>query len=288
MPNSMTAYSQTSKQTAIGDFDCELRSVNHRYLDIAFRLPEELRSSEVDLRALISKSLDRGRLDCSIRYSLNSSSDFAANLDQQLATQVMSLAQYATEQWPSLTPLRSIDLLRWPGVLRQPQVDKQQLAEVLTGLIQQALDELINARKREGEALKQLMLKRLDLIEAEVEIVGGIIPEIRQKIRQRLADRVAEVLEKIDQERIEQEMVILLQKSDITEEIDRLMVHCREVRSVLDSSKPIGRRLDFLMQELNREANTLGSKAVDTRLSQASVELKVLIEQMREQVQNLE
>ena len=288
MPRSMTAYSQIRKQTALGEFDCELRAVNHRYLDISFRLPEELRSAEPELRAQISQALERGRVDCSIRYLTANPGNLATSMNQDLAGQVMSMVEHTTQRWPALGPMRPIDLLRWPGVLQQPQIDREQLAGLLSSIMQQALDQLLAVRNREGAALAQLIHKRLDKIEIEIEATRKLMPSLREKLQLRLNDRVSELLEKVDQERIEQEIVMLLQKSDIAEEIDRLMVHCDEVRNTLKSKQAIGRRLDFLMQELNREANTLGSKAVDSRLSQAAVELKVLIEQIREQVQNLE
>jgi len=282
----MTAYAQASIQTELGELSCELRSVNHRYLDIAPRMPEELRIHESLLREKITSLLGRGRVDCFIRLKENEFSALEPN--KETALQLHTLLEEMQARIPSMQAIRAIDVLRWPGVLQSKKTDLKAMKTALMNVVEQALKELIIAREKEGSKMTELILQRLTEMTTILDSVIGFLPEITQQYRDRLERKLAEIKEQLDPSRIEQEMVLFLQKTDVAEELDRLKVHIVEVASVLEKPEPAGRRLDFLMQELNREVNTLGSKSQDQRLTKASVDLKVLIEQMREQVQNIE
>lgn len=286
MIKSMTAYAQASTQTELGELSCELRSVNHRYLDIAPRMPEELRVYESLLRETITAKLARGRVDCFIRLKENNSASLEPN--SEAAQQLQSLLADMQKQVPSMQAIRAIDVLRWPGVLQSKKADPELMKQSLLSLVSEALDHLITAREKEGMKMAELIQQRLDDMSDVLNSVVSLVPEISQQYRARLEEKMADILDKLDSSRLEQEMVLFLQKTDVAEELDRLEVHIAEVASVLSKPEPAGRRLDFLMQELNREVNTLGSKSQDQRLTKASVDLKVLIEQMREQVQNIE
>ncbi len=286
MTKSMTAYAQASTQTELGELSCELRSVNHRYLDIAPRMPEELRVHESLLRETITEKLARGRIDCFIRLKENSTTSLEPNTPT--AAQLQLLLTAMQEQVPSMQAIRAIDVLRWPGVLQSKQADPKLMKKSLLSVVSQALEELIVAREKEGAKMAELIHKRLNDMTEILGTVVKLVPEISQQYRKRLEEKMADILDKLDSTRLEQEMVLFLQKTDVAEELDRLEVHIAEVASVVAKPEPAGRRLDFLMQELNREVNTLGSKSQDQGLTKASVDLKVLIEQMREQVQNIE
>ena len=286
MTQSMTAYAQAKISTELGELSCELRSVNHRYLELSPRLPEELRIHEGDLRELLSTQLSRGRIDCNIRLKVDESSDLEPNVE--LAAQLQELLELMGKQIPSMQPMRSIDVLRWPGILQAKKVDPEVMKEKLLELVRSAIDGLQRARQQEGNKMAGLISQRLEAIREVIAEVRSFVPELAENYRNRLDEKLAEILDKLDPSRLEQEMVLFLQKTDVAEELDRLEVHVEEVERVLGKTEPAGRRLDFLMQELNREANTLGSKSQDQRLTKASVDLKVLIEQMREQVQNIE
>jgi uncharacterized protein (TIGR00255 family) len=286
MTQSMTAYSQAALNTEIGEISCELRSVNHRYLDIAPRMPEELRVHESTLREAISARLTRGRIDVFIRLKENEGNNLEPNTE--VTAQLQSLLKLMQDQVPDMQAIRAIDVLRWPGVLQAKKIDPSVLKEALFKIIEQALDGLLESRATEGEKMAELITLRLSGMQTVIGEVSDFLPEIVSSYRTRLEEKLAEIKDQLDPSRLEQEMVIFLQKTDVAEELDRLNVHIEEVSAVLAKPEPAGRRLDFLMQELNREANTLGSKAHDPRLTKAAVDLKVLIEQMREQVQNLE
>jgi len=225
-------------------------------------------------------------LDCFIRLRQDETSDLQPN--PEIATQLSELAEQMQNHIPSMQPLRAIDVLRWPGVLAQKEIDADAIKASFRELIGNAIDELLIMRAGEGEKMAGLITSRLSEMQEIVGEVKVVLPEIAEQYRERIEIKLAEIKDQLDPSRLEQEMVIFLQKSDVAEELDRLVVHINEVAAILKKGKPAGRRLDFLMQELNREANTLGSKAQDTRITQASVDLKVLIEQMREQVQNIE
>jgi uncharacterized protein (TIGR00255 family) len=291
MTASMTAFARRDRETPWGPLSVELRSVNHRYLELSLRLPEELRSLEPRVRALIGKTLARGKVDCNLRFEPREATGDMA-VDEPLTVRLLaasgrlqSLAHHGNHE---LAPLRTIDLLRWPGVLQTTTVDAAKLADAGMRVISETLAELSQTRDREGEQLNALMRQRLDGMEQIVAKVRALLPEIVQSFRARLEARLADIRDQLDPARLEQEVVLFAQKTDVDEELDRLATHINETRRVLGESGQIGRRLDFLMQELNREANTLGSKAADLRLTNAAVDLKVLIEQMREQVQNIE
>jgi len=286
MTLSMTAYAQSSVNTDLGELSCELRSVNHRYLEIAPRMPEELRGHESALREAISAKLSRGRIDCFIRVKENEATNLEPNAEA--AANFHALLDDIQSRVPTMQAIRAIDVLRWPGILQARKIDPETMKTHLLGVLDQALDGMIESRAQEGEKMAALIRQRLTGMQAVISDVEAFLPEIADNYRQRLDEKLVEIKDQLDPSRLEQEMVIFLQKTDVAEELDRLNVHIEEVAAVLAKPEPAGRRLDFLMQELNREANTLGSKAQDPRLTKASVDLKVLIEQVREQVQNIE
>lgn len=286
MTKSMTAYAQASINTELGELHCELRTVNHRYLEIAPRMPEELRVFESVIRDSINAKLARGRVDCFLRLRENDT--VALQPNQAAASNLSQLLEQMQETIPSMQAIRAIDVLRWPGVLQSKAMDADVMKTQLTSVINDALEGLITARLKEGDKMAELITQRLVGMRDIVTQVADIVPEISASYRQRLDEKLADIKDQLDPTRLEQEMVLFLQKTDVAEELDRLIVHIDEVQNILDKPEPCGRRLDFLMQELNREANTLGSKSQDPRLTKSSVDLKVLIEQMREQVQNIE
>ncbi|OOZ42307.1 YicC family protein [Solemya pervernicosa gill symbiont] len=288
MIHSMTAFARVERRDEWGSLAWELRSLNHRYLELSLRLPEELRPMEALVRERATVLLGRGKVECALFYRPSSqvAGEMAVNRDftEKLlaAVQEVELLQGVSA---SYSPM---ELLRWPGVLESVEADMTPVIEAATGLLDGALEELKQGRAREGEKLKALIEQRCASIESVVEQVKSRLPQILAAQRERLRSRLAEVSGELDSGRLEQEMVIIAQKSDVDEELDRLMAHVAELREVLQREEPVGRRLDFLMQEFNREANTLGSKSSDAELTRSSVELKVLIEQMREQIQNIE
>ena len=286
MTQSMTAYAQASIETELGELSCELRSVNHRYLEIAPRMPEELRVHEGVLREAISAKLARGRIDCFVRLKENEAGGLEPNADA--VSNLQSLLRAVKKDVPEMQPIRAIDVLRWPGILQAQKVAPEVMQAHLIAVVNDALKGLIVSRATEGRKMAELIQQRLDSMREVVAEVAEFAPQIAANFRTRLQEKMAEIQDQLDPARLEQEMVFFLQKTDVAEELDRLIVHIDEVSAVLAKPEPAGRRLDFLMQELNREANTLGSKAQDARLTKASVDLKVFIEQMREQVQNIE
>jgi uncharacterized protein (TIGR00255 family) len=288
MIRSMTAFSRQEASSEVGDLVLELRTVNHRYLDISLRLPEELRNLEPLLREQIATRLGRGKLECNLRYSSPELNQTELPVDDERVKQIAHACRHIDSFLYSPAPISSLDVLRMPGVVQSKSVDLEQLKVVVTELLAQALDDLVAVREREGQKLAQIIRERCESMDAIVAEVKQRLPGILQQWREKLIDRLNEAKLELDQDRLEQEMVYLAQKTDVAEEIDRLSMHIAEVKRVLDADKPVGRRLDFLMQELNREANTLGSKSIQADTTRASVDLKVLIEQMREQIQNIE
>lgn len=288
MIRSMTAFARQSGATDWGEVTCELRSVNHRYLEIAPRVSEELRYLEPRVRDLISGRLKRGRVDCTLRLQSQNSSTQQAEVDLNAVDRLAGLAAAVDARHPGLAPLRVIDVLRWPGVLQTPVLDEDILGRHALEIVARTLDELLATREREGGRLQQILRERLDAMAQLVDELKRDLPSLFAQFRERLLSRLKEVRDELDPSRLEQEIVLFMQKADVMEEVDRLAVHVKEVREVLDQDNPVGRRLDFLMQELNREANTLGAKSASPELTQASVQLKVLVDQMREQVQNIE
>ena len=286
MIRSMTAYASGERATPWGTLACELRAVNHRFLEIGFRAPDELRVLEPQLRERISAKVSRGKLDLSLRLR---SAEGAASLhvDDALLGQLAEIARDAEGRFPGLRT-QFIDLLQFPGVLRSAAPEPAQLQGEVLALLDEVLDAFIAAREREGGKLVAAMLERVDGIAARAADVRELVPVIRAGQRAKLEARLADLAQAADPGRVEQELVLALQKLDVDEELDRLDSHVVEIRRVLRQPEPAGRRLDFLLQEFNREANTLGSKSVDARTSNIAVELKVLIDQVREQVQNIE
>jgi len=288
MIRSMTAFSRQETSSEVGDLVLELRTVNHRYLDISLRLPEELRNLEPLLREQIAARLGRGKLECNLRYNSPELSQIELPVDDDRVKRIAHACRHIDSFLYSPAPISSLDVLRMPGVVQSKPLDLEQLKTVVTDLLAQALDSLVTVREREGQKLAQIIRERCETMDAIVAEVKQTLPEILQQWREKLVSRLNEAKLELDQDRLEQEMVYLAQKTDVAEEIDRLSMHIAEVKRVLDADKPVGRRLDFLMQELNREANTLGSKSIHADTTRASVDLKVLIEQMREQIQNIE
>ncbi len=288
MTASMTAFARQEASTPWGDLTWELRSVNHRYLEVSPRLPEELRALEPRVREMIGARLARGKVDCTLRFQARDATGSAFSLDQEQAQRLAEAADRLRNCAIDIAPLRVIDLLRWPGVLKTPALDVENLAATALASLTAALDELVQTRVREGERIREFILQRLQAMEQATTLAKAILPETARIFRERLESRLKEIKQQLDPARLEQEIVLFAQKSDVTEELDRLATHLTEVQRVLGDSGQVGRRLDFLMQELNREANTFSSKSTDVRLTNVAVELKVLIEQMREQVQNIE
>jgi uncharacterized protein (TIGR00255 family) len=288
MIRSMTAFARQEADTGQGTLSWELRSVNHRYLEIGLRLPEELRAVEAALRERINARLGRGKVDCSCRYRPLAAGAAPVVLDEGNLTRLLDACQSVTARLPEPAALNALDLLRWPGVVLEQELDTGPLQKSALTLLDQTLEELVASREREGAQIHDLLTKRCDAMAELVVQARRLLPEIRTAMREKLLARLAELDTPADPGRLEQELVFLLQKIDVDEELDRLGGHIEEVRRVLQRKEPVGRRLDFLMQELNRETNTLGSKSAAAQTTTISVELKVLIEQMREQIQNVE
>ena len=266
----------------------ELRSVNHRFLDISIRLPEELRALEPACRDILAEHVRRGKIDCTLKVTVADDASAPAELDAGAVSGLAALEERVRQAFPQARPLSVLDVLRWPGVLQEQRLDFGALAEPAKLALREAAAALEDARGREGERLAALLEERLESIMARLDAVRPAVAGAQERYRQKLEERLARLDVQAQPERLEQELVLVAQRFDVSEEVDRLGGHVAETRAVLKRREPIGRRLDFLIQEMNREANTLGSKAQDEELTRTAVELKVLIEQMREQVQNLE
>ncbi len=288
MIRSMTAFARSEIRGDAGLIACEIRSVNHRFLEPGFRLPEALRDIEFPVRERLRQALTRGKVDVQCRYEAADASGGTIELDRELASQLVAAAAEIDHMTRHASPLNATDILRLPGVIRSRETDTAALLTTALQSFEQALGQFIAMREREGVELARLIEERLGLMMAEVEKVRVRMPGILAHYRERLLGRLADIRSELNSERLEQEMILFAQKIDVTEEMDRLTTHVSEIRRVLKEGGAVGRRLDFLMQELNREANTLGSKSVSADSSLSSVELKVLIEQMREQIQNIE
>ena len=285
MIRSMTAFASAETSGPAGVLGCELRTVNHRYLEISPRLPDELRALESSLRERIAARLARGKVDVTVRRA--GATGAPLEVDDAFLAKAAKLARDIDAHFPSLR-VEFTELLRYPGVLRQVAVDPDAQQAALLAVLDQALGALVATREREGAKLAQILRDRLDAIAKIVAQVREWMPQINAALRARLETKLGELKQGADPGRLEQELVLQVTRADVDEELDRLTTHIAETRRVLGLAEPVGRRLDFLMQEFNREANTLGSKSVDARTTNAAVELKVLIEQMREQVQNIE
>lgn len=287
MTLSMTAFARRGAESPAGALVWEIRSVNHRYLDISVRLPDELRFVEGAVRESIGAKVERGKVDATLKFQARGSVAGMA-LDAGAAKTLLATAEEVRALSANLAPLSVTDVLEWPGVLTVPGLDAEALGRAALDLLGAALDELVATRAREGTRLRGLLEERLQAIREILARVVGVLPDVARDHRARLEARLGEVRAQLDPSRLEQELVLFATRADVAEEVDRLQAHIVEVARVLAGKGQVGRRLDFLMQELNREANTLASKSVDLRLTNAAVELKVLIEQMREQVQNIE
>jgi uncharacterized protein (TIGR00255 family) len=289
MIRSMTGFARRERQGPWGTLTCELRSVNHRYLELSLRLPEDLRGLENEARRILGGLLRRGKVDAGIYLRGSTATVAALELNASLAEQLLARAaevnRIAGGTAGSIDPL---DVLRWPGVIRETERDISPLAAEAAALLRETAADLNAARAREGARIREMLAQRCEALREIVATLRARLPELSARIRARVAERVAQLGTQVDPERLEQEIVLLAYKMDVEEELDRVGSHLTETLQVLDSKEPAGRRLDFLMQEFNREANTLSSKSQDVEMTRAAVDMKVLIEQMREQVQNVE
>ena len=284
----MTGFARREISGAWGALVCELRSVNHRFLESGFRLPDDIRAAEGELRQRLAREVKRGKVDCSITHRRLQGSESALEVDSAALERLLGTVRDLTRTLPGNPTVNVLDVLRWPGVLKDERDDDDDLLKAVHTLFGATLEDLVAARAREGERLRDLIEQRCNGLETLVSHVRTRLPEVHARVRARLDERLAELKAQVDQERLEQELAILLQRLDVDEELDRLTGHIAEIRRVVAGSEPAGRRLDFLMQELNREANTLSSKSQDLETTRSAVDMKVIIEQMREQVQNIE
>ena len=284
MTRSMTAFARAQA----GQVSWEIRSVNQRYLDPTFKIPDNIRMIEPNLRNYLKSQLDRGKIDCVLRIDAAGSSANEAVINQAEVESLLGLIRQVEAASPDLAPVNPLELLKWPGVLRDDSADFEALLTSVEDVFKQAVDSLVVMREREGADLERVVMERLDSVTTIVADVRKDKEAILKSQQQKLRDRIAELEVDLDTGRLEQELVYLAQKSDVAEELDRLDTHTEEVRNTLKRKGAIGRRLDFLMQELNREANTLSAKSIAAEVSIQAVELKVIIEQMREQIQNIE
>ncbi|CAM4161121.1 YicC/YloC family endoribonuclease [Shewanella aquimarina] len=287
MIQSMTAYARIEHKAQWGTASWEIRSVNQRYLETYLRLPEQLRSLEPVLRDRLRKRLNRGKIEVNLRYDLGEEKNNELQLNQALASQIIQAANWVKQE-AGQGEINIVDVLRWPGVMSGSEQDMDAIGKELLSAFDSAVDQFIEARGREGDAIKTMLETRLEAIEGQVTIVRQHMPTVMQWQRDKLTNRLAEIQGELDPARLEQEMVLLAQKMDVAEEMDRLDAHVAETRRILKKGGAQGRRLDFMMQEFNRESNTLASKSISSEVTAAAVELKVLIEQMREQIQNVE
>lgn len=288
MPLSMTAFARVEFDTEWGHGAWELRSVNHRYAEVFVRLPDDFRVLEGAVRERITSAVKRGKLDCTLKLDAARTAFKELRVNERAAGDVIRAARQIATMLGSDRPLNPLEVLRWPGVTEAEEIDLEAAAGNVLNLLDDALDQFLDTRRREGEKLKSIMLLRLDGIRQQLDLLSVRVPEIIDSVRERYQQRIRDVAGGLDESRVEQEVALLVQRLDVAEELDRLATHVEEVARVLDQDEPVGRRLDFLMQELNREANTLGSKSAHVDTAGAAVELKVLIEQLREQVQNIE
>ncbi len=287
MIHSMTAFARIEIKGDWGNAVWEIRSVNQRFLETYFRLPEQFRSIEPVLRERFRKQLNRGKVECQLRFNANPGEKSELNINEKLALQLIQHANWVNEQTLN-SQVNPLEVMRWPGVMEAAEEDMSAIqAQLLTGF-DSALKDFIQARASEGENLKAMIEQRLDAITVEADKVQNFMPEVIEWQRKRILDKFEDANIELESSRVEQELVLLAQKMDVAEELDRLNSHVSETRKILKKGGAQGRRLDFMMQEFNREANTLGSKSINTDVTASAVELKVLIEQMREQIANIE
>lgn len=288
MTKSMTAFARQQSENDWGSLVWEIRSVNHRYLEPSFRLPDSLRHLETKFRELLRASLSRGKIEAQLKFSPNLAANPNISLNQELLLQLHQASQQIQTIMPDSATPAALEVLKWPGLIQEAEQDTKAIEEQALGLFQTSIDALLAHRQREGSQLKILIEQRLQGIGEIIKQLRSDMPKILQARREKLSEQFAELEVNLEPGRLEQEIVLLTQKADVDEEVDRLDAHIKEVKRNLSKSEPVGRRLDFLMQELNREANTICSKAIVTDTTLGAVELKVLIEQMREQIQNIE
>lgn len=287
MPQSMTAFARVTKESDWGTLAWEIRSINHRYLEAAFRLPETFRDMEMSLREKLRGEVGRGKIDCSLQFTANRKQQGVA-INPDKASDYINAAAEIAALMDNPAKLSPLDILDRPGVLEEREMDMESIKDTASALFKTAVRQLVENRAVEGKKLSDFLLQRVTAIRSETVKIRSRLPEILKAQRQKLIDKIAALELSLDEERLEQEIVFVAQKADVDEELDRLDAHLQEIEDVLKRKEPVGRRLDFLMQELNREANTLSSKSLATDTTQSAVELKVLIEQMREQIQNIE
>ena len=289
MIRSMTGFARAERQFEFGRLSWEMRSVNHRYLDFGLRLPEEFRPLEADIRKCLGQYLSRGKIEATLRFvETAGASGSKLELNLPLARELLGLHKEMAGLAPAALPVNISQLLNWPGLVEEKRPDPAPLQAAAMELLVEAAQDLQTGRGREGAQMASAIRQRLAGVAVLTANIRSWLPEIRTALKNRMLDRVTDLKQPLEPGRVEQEVVLLSQKIDVDEELDRLDAHVEEVYRVLDLTEPVGRRLDFLMQEFNRESNTLSSKSIDQRTTQAAVDLKVLIEQMREQVQNVE
>jgi len=293
MIHSMTGFARCETSGPWGQLTCEVRSVNHRYLEPGFRLPEELRGLEGELRQTLPKLLRRGKVDCTVHLRITRGAERELQVDEATLARLLTRVGDIADRIPGIplgrgVQVNPIDVLRWPGVLQDSAPDNDALTAAARALFTDSVRELVAMRAREGERLRDLVLQRCEALVGLIGSARAQLPELRDRARQRLQTRLAELGATVEATRFEQEVALLLQRADVDEELDRLDAHLAEIRRVLDGEEAGGRRLDFLMQELHREANTFSSKSQELDSTRLAVDMKVLIEQLREQVQNIE
>ncbi|MDQ7090097.1 MAG: YicC/YloC family endoribonuclease [Methylococcales bacterium] len=288
MIKSMTAFSNSEAQIGSLTINCELRSVNHRYCDVSFKLPERLRFLDADLRRLITTAIKRGKVECSLNYKKHGGNQGSFDINENAVVALLKATTNIEDLMGSSPHFSALEILAFPGIQQEQELDKDALKSGVKALVNEAILKMIEAREIEGQKLKVLLEQRCEKISEQLQCAHQKMPEVISTLRQKMSERINELVAEPNFDRFEQEMVFMMQKLDVCEELERLEAHISEVKRVLQQQEPVGRRLDFLMQEMNREANTLGSKSADKVITQISIELKVLIEQMREQIQNIE
>jgi uncharacterized protein (TIGR00255 family) len=286
---SMTGYAAATRETPYGSFSLEIRSVNNRYLDIQFRLPDDFRRQEPAMRELLTTQLSRGKIECRLNFSPSTNAENSRQLDQTVLEQLLQLEQTVKTRHPAAPSLTVAEILRWPGMLgKDSTTPAEESDEISMALLQTALDDFKAARIREGDKLRTILLERIGQMRQLLQTALPRIPALIATFEEKLRTRLEEILGSNENERIHQEITLFAGKIDVDEELSRLQAHLDEVERILKKGGAAGKRLDFMMQELHREANTIGSKSVDLEITRVSMELKVIIEQMREQVQNIE
>ena len=285
---SMTGFASVSRETEIGSILLEIRSLNHRYLDIQFRLPDELKFLEPVIREKLASELSRGKVDCRLSVNASEESETRRSIDEAVLARLAGLSRQIREKIPEAVSLSVAEILKWPGIFGKENLSRENAQTEVGELLDAAMADFSATRRREGEKLKAILLLRMAEIRKKLALASPRIPELIASFQEKLVSRLKAAVIDLDDERIRQELTLFAGKIDVDEELSRLAAHLDEMERILEKGGVVGKRLDFLMQELNREANTLGSKSVDIEVSRIAMEIKVLIEQMREQIQNIE